>query len=222
MCDPRDVHARGRGRPVLRPDLHARHVRRRRRTGRRCAAVVGEHGGYYSPHHRSYGAGALDAFAEMVEVSRRSGCPLHLAHATMNFPVNAGRAGELLSLLDDAIDDGADVTLDTYPYLPGATYLSALLPSWATEGGPDADDGATVRSGHPGADPGGDLEETGSDGCHGVPVDWDYDRDQRRAQRAQRAPGRPHGRRVRARTSASGRRAVLRPAGRATTWARPA
>jgi N-acyl-D-amino-acid deacylase len=100
--------------------------------------VVGELGGYYSPHHRSYGAGALEAYAEMVDVSRRSRCPLHLAHATMNFPVNEGRAGELLSLLDKAISDGVDVSLDTYPYLPGSTYLSALLPSWAGEGGPDA------------------------------------------------------------------------------------
>jgi N-acyl-D-amino-acid deacylase len=133
--------------------------------------VVGAGGGYYSPHHRSYGAGALEAYAEMVEVSRRSGCPLHLAHATMNFPVNAGRANELLSLLDDAIADGCDISLDTYPYLPGATYLSALLPSWSTEGGldptlarlSDPDTRERIRA---------DLEEHGSDGCHGVPVDW--------------------------------------------------
>jgi N-acyl-D-amino-acid deacylase len=136
-------------------------------------AVTAEHNGYYSPHHRSYGAGALEAFAEMIEVSRRSGCPLHLAHATMNFPENAGRAEELLSLLDNAIADGADITLDTYPYLPGATYLSALLPSWATEGGPqrtierlsDPDTRERIRI---------DIEEKGSDGCHGVPVDWDW------------------------------------------------
>ena len=32
--------------------------------------VVGAGGGYYSPHHRSYGAGALEAYAEMVAVSR--------------------------------------------------------------------------------------------------------------------------------------------------------
>ncbi|GGP50848.1 N-acyl-D-amino-acid deacylase family protein [Saccharothrix coeruleofusca] len=134
--------------------------------------VVGEHGGFYSPHHRSYGAGALEAYAEMVAVSRESGCPLHLAHATMNFPVNEGRAGELLALLDEAIAAGADITLDTYPYLPGATYLSALLPSWATEGGPEAtlarlsdvDTRERVRA---------EIEDTGSDGCHGVPVDWD-------------------------------------------------
>lgn len=133
--------------------------------------VVAAGGGYYSPHHRSYGAGALEAYAEMVDVSRRSGCPLHLAHATMNYPVNDGRAGELLSLLDKAILDGCDITLDTYPYLPGATYLSALLPSWSTEGGleatltrlSDVDIRERIRV---------DLEETGSDGCHGVPVDW--------------------------------------------------
>jgi N-acyl-D-amino-acid deacylase len=135
-------------------------------------AVVGRGGGYYSPHHRSYGAGALEAYAEMVDVSRRSGCPLHLAHATMNFPVNEGRAGDLLSLLDNAIADGCDISLDTYPYLPGATYLSALLPSWSTEGGLDAtlarlsdvDTRERIRV---------DIEEHGSDGCHGVPVDWD-------------------------------------------------
>lgn len=133
--------------------------------------VVGKGGGYYSPHHRSYGAGALEAYAEMVDVSRRSGCPLHLAHATMNFPVNAGRAGELLSLLDNAIADGCDISLDTYPYLPGATYLSALLPSWATEGGLDQtmarllnrETRKRIRF---------DIEVQGSDGCHGVPVDW--------------------------------------------------
>ena len=134
--------------------------------------VVGNYGGFYSPHHRSYGAGALEAYAEMVDVSKRSGCPLHLAHATMNFPVNKGRAPELLALLDDAIAGGADISLDTYPYLPGATYLSALLPSWATEGGPeralarlsDVDTRERIRE---------EIEEIGSDGCHGVPVDWD-------------------------------------------------
>ncbi|GAA3836425.1 D-aminoacylase [Sphaerisporangium flaviroseum] len=133
--------------------------------------VVARLGGYYSPHHRSYGAGALEAYAEMVEVSRASGCPLHLAHATMNFAVNSGRAAELLRLLDTAIADGCDITLDTYPYLPGSTTLASLLPSWASEGGPDHTlsrlrDPATAERVRQ------VMEENGSDGCHGVPVDW--------------------------------------------------
>ncbi|MEU7282600.1 D-aminoacylase [Streptomyces sp. NPDC045431] len=134
--------------------------------------VVAAYGGYYCPHHRSYGAGALRAYEEMIAVTREAGCALHLAHATLNFRVNEGRAPELLALLDAALAEGADITLDTYPYTPGCTTLVALLPSWASEGGPEAtlarlrDEATAARIRH-------GLEVTGSDGCHGVPVEWD-------------------------------------------------
>ncbi|MGW7349816.1 N-acyl-D-amino-acid deacylase family protein [Streptomyces sp. NPDC054784] len=134
--------------------------------------VVAHHGGYYCPHHRSYGAGALGAYEEMVGLCREAGCALHLAHATMNFGVNKGRAPELLTLLDDALAAGADITLDTYPYTPGCTTLVAMLPSWASEGGPDAvlarlaDDDTCARVRHT-------MEVEGADGCHGVPIEWD-------------------------------------------------
>lgn len=134
--------------------------------------VVASYGGYYCPHHRSYGAGALRAYEEMVALTREAGCALHLAHATLNFGVNEGRAPELLALLDEALAAGADITLDTYPYTPGCTTLVALLPSWAGEGGPEAvlarlrDDEAAERIRY-------DMEVVGADGCHGVPVDWD-------------------------------------------------
>ncbi|MFD7864885.1 amidohydrolase family protein [Streptomyces sp. NPDC059783] len=134
--------------------------------------VVASYGGYYCPHHRSYGAGALEAYEEMVRLTRAAGCALHLAHATMNFGVNEGRAPELLALLDRALDEGADISLDTYPYTPGSTTLVAMLPSWAGEGGPGAvltrlaDEETAARIRH-------DLEVVGSDGCHGVPIEWD-------------------------------------------------
>src|SRR5438034_442306 len=63
---------------------------------------------------------------------------LHLTDPTMNFAENKARAGELLDLIDAALDAGADITLDTYPYLPGATTLSAILPSWSSSGGTEA------------------------------------------------------------------------------------
>lgn len=134
--------------------------------------VVARHGGYYCPHHRSYGAGALEAYEEMVQLTRNAGCALHLAHATMNFGVNKGRAPDLLALLDGALAAGADISLDTYPYTPGCTTLVAMLPSWVSEGGPDAilarlaDAESAERIRH-------HLEVLGSDGCHGVPIEWD-------------------------------------------------
>ncbi|OIJ65150.1 N-acyl-D-amino-acid deacylase family protein [Streptomyces mangrovisoli] len=134
--------------------------------------VVAEYGGYYCPHHRSYGAGALEAYAEMIALAREAGCALHLAHATLNFGVNEGRAPELLALLDQALDAGADLSFDTYPYTPGSTTLAALLPGWAGAGGPAevlarlGDEATAERIRY-------DLEVTGADGCHGVPVDWD-------------------------------------------------
>ncbi len=133
--------------------------------------VVAERGGYWAPHTRSYGATALDAYREALDIGRRTGCPIHLTHATMNFVPNRGRADELLALIDEAIADGVDVTLDTYPYLPGATTLTALLPSRLAEGGDliaairtlDAEGRERVRV---------ELEEIGCDGFHGERADW--------------------------------------------------
>jgi N-acyl-D-amino-acid deacylase len=133
--------------------------------------TVAEYGGYFSPHHRSYGAGAMEAYAEMVDLTSRAGCALHLAHATLNFGPNKGRAPELLALLDTAESAGADISLDTYPYLPGATTLSAILPSWASAGSMEQtldrlrDPVALERIRE-------HLEVTGSDGCHGVIAEW--------------------------------------------------
>lgn len=133
--------------------------------------IVAERGGYWAPHTRSYGGAALDAYAEAIEIGRRTGCPIHLTHATMNFRPNRGRADELLALVDAAIADGVDVTLDTYPYLPGATTLTALLPSRLAEGGDllqaiaalDANGRERVRV---------EVDELGCDGFHGEPADW--------------------------------------------------
>lgn len=133
--------------------------------------IVAEADGFYAPHHRSYGHGALTAYAEKIEVARVSGCALHLTHATLNFAENRGRAGDLLAMIDSALDDGVDITLDSYPYLPGSTSLVALLPRSATAGGPPmimqrlADPGERARITEA-------LEVTGSEGCHGCVVDW--------------------------------------------------
>ncbi|EMR73224.1 hypothetical protein MCGE09_00061, partial [Thaumarchaeota archaeon SCGC AB-539-E09] len=38
-------------------------------------------------------------------------------------------------MLDEARDNGVDVTVDQYPYRAGATSLATCLPPWAHDGG---------------------------------------------------------------------------------------
>ena len=133
--------------------------------------VMRELGGFYCPHHRNYGLHALEAYADSIEIARHAGVPLHLAHAHLGFAVNKGRAPELLALIDAARAEGVDVSLDTYPYLAGSTYLHAFLPSWMHEGGA----AETIRRLR---DPAlrerlrTELEDEGSDGFHEIPMDW--------------------------------------------------
>ena len=132
--------------------------------------VVMAYGGYYCPHHRSYGKGALQAYKEMIAIARKTGVRLHLTHATMNYSENAGRADELLAMIDEAIAEGLDISMDTYPYLPGSTTLASTLPNWAAA----ADDKVAVLN---------DPEKLakikhqalveGTDGCHGCTLEWD-------------------------------------------------
>ena len=110
-----------------------------------------------------------------------------LTHATLNFKENKGRAPELIKMIDQTRSNGADISLDTvrglmnkgdhadtlqYPYLPGCTTLSSLLPSWASSGGPSEtlkrleDPAAREKIQHA-------VEVTGCDGGHGIPTNWD-------------------------------------------------
>lgn len=133
--------------------------------------VLGPYGGYYCPHHRNYGMHAIQGYSDSIEIARRAQVPINLTHAHFGFPVNKNRAPELLAVFDNARREGVDVTLDTYPYIAGATYLHAILPSWVHEGGM----GATLarlqnletraRIQH-------EIEVTGSDSWHAVPIDW--------------------------------------------------
>ncbi len=135
-----------------------------------CAVMRGS-GAFYCPHHRNYGSHAIEAYRDSIEIARRADVPMHLAHCHLGFPGNRGRAGELLAMLDAARADGVDITLDTYPYLAGNTYAHAFLPGWALAGGSEAtiarlrDPALRERLRH-------ELEDVGTDGHHGVPVDW--------------------------------------------------
>ena len=94
-------------------------------------------GGIYHTHVRyRLGDRFLDPFREAIEIGSRSGVPAHITHLYQSV-TSRGGARQLLDLVEDARDEGLDVTFDSYPYVYGSTRMLILFPDWAHDGGPD-------------------------------------------------------------------------------------
>lgn len=102
--------------------------------------VVAEEGGVYVTHlrdkntERGFGGGGV---REALEIGRRSGVPVHFSHFRTDAS-NAGKVSERTYLIDKAIEEGLDISLELYPYPTGSSFPLSFLPSWAHEGGPSA------------------------------------------------------------------------------------
>ena len=98
--------------------------------------VVKERGGIYNTHIRGQGDTMIAAFMEALKVAQVSGVPLHVHHHKGMGDANAPKVMFTLSMVDEAVSNGMDVTLDMYPYLAGQGGLGLFLPLWVHEGGP--------------------------------------------------------------------------------------
>ena len=95
-------------------------------------------GGIYHTHVRySLGDRFLDPFREALDIGRGSGIPIHITHF-YHRTTSPGSASRMLGLVEDARDEGLDVTFDSYPYNLSSTRLTILLPQWTHDGGYDA------------------------------------------------------------------------------------
>ncbi len=97
--------------------------------------VVAEYGGLYASHIRGENDTVLEAVAEAIEVGRRAGVPVQIAHLKAMGTHMWGKSVEILQMIDQARAEGIDVTFDQYPYTASATGLGAVLPPWAHVGG---------------------------------------------------------------------------------------
>ncbi|MBI2219070.1 MAG: D-aminoacylase [Candidatus Rokubacteria bacterium] len=92
-------------------------------------------GGIYHTHVRySLGDRYLDPFREALEIGRGSRIPVHITHF-YHRTTSPGGASRMLGLVEDARDEGLDVTFDSYPYNLSSTRLTILLPQWTHDGG---------------------------------------------------------------------------------------
>lgn len=100
--------------------------------------IVAEQGGLYVPHIRSEADRLVDATEEAIEIGRRSGAPVEIVHHKAVGEKNWGKVRRTVQMMEQARSEGMDVTFDVYPYLAGSCHLSAVLPAWVHDGGPEA------------------------------------------------------------------------------------
>ncbi len=96
--------------------------------------VVAEYGGLYATHIR-YKTGVMRAIREAVEIGKRSGVKVHISHLKA---VAAAVVDEILDYIDKEARHEVDFSFDVYPYQPGSTMLSYLMPYDAWADGPIA------------------------------------------------------------------------------------
>ncbi|MBS7635471.1 amidohydrolase family protein, partial [Candidatus Bathyarchaeota archaeon] len=90
--------------------------------------VVAKYKCIYTTHMRGGGDRVIAALTEALETAERSGVSLHIHHHKAMGDRNSAKVLFTLSMIDEAIARGFDVTLDMYPYLAGQGDLSAALP----------------------------------------------------------------------------------------------
>ena len=102
------------------------------------AKVTGRYGGIYSTHIRGEGAELVQSIKEAITIGEKGGLPVEIFHLKAAYQPGWGTLmREAGKEIEAARDRGLDVAADMYLYTAGGTSLSAVVPSWAAEGGND-------------------------------------------------------------------------------------
>lgn len=95
--------------------------------------VVARYDGIYATHVRDILYNTASGVREAIEIGKRSGVRVHIAHLQIR-PNPSHTLQEVLNLMDKARSRGIEVTCDQYPYLGGQGPLTPLFPAWALSG----------------------------------------------------------------------------------------
>jgi N-acyl-D-aspartate/D-glutamate deacylase len=99
--------------------------------------VIAEHGGFYTSHIRDEGdrGDPVGAIREIIRIGKEANLPVNVSH----FKVLSKRFWDvcprLIEMIEDARQEGVQITADQYPYRASGTGLGAWIPKWANEGG---------------------------------------------------------------------------------------
>ena len=97
--------------------------------------IVKAHNGFFTMHIRSEGEYLIEAVSEVLEIGRKTDVRINLSHHKALGKGNWGKVERTLRMIDEAREEGIEVTLDIYPYNAGSGGLTQLIPLWVFETG---------------------------------------------------------------------------------------
>jgi dihydroorotase/N-acyl-D-amino-acid deacylase len=99
------------------------------------AKVAARYGGTYITHQRDEGDGIDASLDEVFRIAREARIPAQIYHLKTAGKRNWGRMPSVLRRIEQARDEGLDVSANQYPWAASSNNLDASLPLWVREGG---------------------------------------------------------------------------------------
>jgi len=91
--------------------------------------VIAPYGGIYHTHMRNEAEELIEAVKEAIEISEKSGAPVHISHFKAVGRTNWGLVKEACAIIEEAQARSLQVTADQYPYRFSSGYpYSSLIP----------------------------------------------------------------------------------------------
>lgn len=99
--------------------------------------VVARYEGFYTSHIRDEGdrGDPVGAIEEIIRIGREAGLPVNISHFKILSKRFWDLCPRLIEVIEEAREEGVQVTADQYPYSASGTGLQAWIPKWANEGG---------------------------------------------------------------------------------------
>jgi N-acyl-D-amino-acid deacylase len=91
-------------------------------------------GGFYASHIRGEGRTLIKAVEEAIRIGREAPSRVEISHHKACGRPSWGTVGRTIAMIEEAREQGVDVSFDVYPYTASCTYLDTLLQPWAREG----------------------------------------------------------------------------------------
>ena len=99
------------------------------------AKLVSDYNGMYVSHIRSEEGDLLEAVDELITISKDADIRSEIYHFKASGNANWHLLDSAIQRVNEARDNGLEITTDMYMYNASSTGLNILLPEWAKEGG---------------------------------------------------------------------------------------